>query len=286
MKRVQGSAGSAALSSRRDRRVADVVPLRNPARNFIVLTTQRTGSSWLMDRLNKLPGAEGHMELFYHEPRREPARAGRNDYPRFVESRDAEARGRRPFAVFRYLDGLYGRHAAAGFKLMYSQLREYPEILLYVMLRRLPIIHLVRNNHLDVLVSEELARVTGRSHDTAREAGGRREEVRVTLDPQAVVAGIRRLARKQRLMRVTLRLIPNSVHEIAYESLCDDPSRFDALCRFLKIDTSIGAHASNLVKRQRAPHEQAIENFAEVRRALERAGMERLLHQGNSNGEE
>lgn len=279
MKRVQNSSGAGTVASRQRRRIAEVVPLRNPARNFIVLTTQRTGSSWLMDRLDSLPGTEGHMELFYHEPRREPARAGRNDYARFVESRGNHARGRRPFAVFRYLDGLYGRHAAAGFKLMYSQLREYPEVLAYIVLRRLPVVHLVRNNHLDVLVSEALAERTGRSHDTASEAGRREDrQVQVTLDPGALVARIRRLSGKQRIMRGVLRLMPNPVHEVAYETLFEEPSRFEALCRFLKVDAAFGAQESRLVKRQRAPHSEVIANFGEVRDALERAGMERFLH--------
>lgn len=278
MKRVQGQFHASQQPMRRGvDGVANVVPLRNPARNFIVITTQRTGSSWLMDRLNNIPGTEGHMELFYHSPRREPPRAGRNDYPRFVESRDAAARGRRPLAVFRYLRGLYGRRSATGFKMMYSQLREYPEVLAYVALHRLPVVHLVRNNHLDVLISEEIARITGRSHNTVKEAGGRQKPASVVLDPASVLSGVQRLQKKQQLMRRTLQLLPNAVQEVSYESLCEREETFASLCRFLRIDPELGAAESALVKRQKAPRSEVVGNYDQVRAVLEANGLAHLL---------
>ncbi|MBW3567447.1 MAG: hypothetical protein KY410_05720, partial [Proteobacteria bacterium] len=208
----------------------NVIPLVSRARNFIVLTTQRTGSSWLMDRLDHSPEVEGHMELFRFDVRREPARAGTNDYPdeypRFVESRDTQARGRRPFAVFRYLREFYSQRRAVGFKLMYSQLRDYPEILPWLVWRRLPIVHLVRANHLDVVVSERLADATGHSH--AVEESASTAPVRLDLDPDYVLRKVRKLERQQRAMRRLFQALPNPLLEVTYETLCNDPRGFDA----------------------------------------------------------
>lgn len=248
-----------------------------PPASFMVVTAQRSGSSWLMDRINNAPDAEGHMELFYRHPRRSPARAGCNDYPRFVETH--QSLGRRPRAVFAYLDGLYSRAGAIGFKLMYSQLRHYPEILPYAAFRRLRVVHLVRSNHFDVVISEELARVTGTSHAT-------RDDARVTpcvvdIDPGTIVERVRRLQRKQQVVRNLLRLLPVPVMKLSYESLCSDDDRaFRRLLRFIGAEepTTSAASASTLVKRQRAPHCEVVRNYPSVAAALTCAGYERLLH--------
>ncbi len=258
-------------------RFADVIPLASKARDFLVLTTQRTGSSWLMDRLDHSPELEGHMELFYLHERREPPRAGSNDYPRFVESRATVARGHRPFAVFRYLENFYARKTAAGFKLMYSQLREYPEILPWLAWRRLPVVHLIRANHLDVIISERLADATGTSHATVEEGGGK--PLRVTLDPGELLPRIRRLEGKQRAMRRLLALLSNPCLETTYEDLCSDPGAFDQVHAFLRIDGALVRGDTRLVKRQRARHEDVIVNYAEVRDALLRDGRASLLHE-------
>lgn len=243
-------------------------------RHFMVLTTQRTGSSWLMDRINGMPGAQGHMELFYEHPRREPPRAGRNDYDRFVETVHAS---RRPRATFAYLDRFYSWPPAAGFKLMYSQLRRYPEILPYLALRRLAVIHLLRVNHLDVIVSEALARATGRSHATVAEGRGQPRALR--LETARLVDRVRRLQRKQAFMRRLLRLLPNPVLEISYERLCAGDAGFAVIRRFLGLPADAAqASPSRLLKRQQAAHRDVIANYEEVRRVLVGAGYEGLLH--------
>lgn len=226
-----------------------------------------------MDRLDSLPGVQGHMELFYNFPRRTPGRAGSNDYSRFIETRSDR---HRPWSVFDYLDGLYARPEAVGFKLMYSQLREYPEILGYVAWHRLPIIHLVRNNHLDVVLSEQLASKTGTYHSTREDGYEQRDAIE--LEPREVAALVRRLARKQQLIRRMLKVIPNPVYEVAYESLCHSNAPFLEMCDF------IGAHGeredrehSHLVKTQRSPHSAVISNYQEVRTALTLAGYQHLL---------
>lgn len=246
-----------------------------PSMPFLVLTSQRTGSGWLMDRINNVPGAQGHMELFYHDVRRKPAMAGCNDYLRFVELRSEL--GRRPRAVFTYLDHLYARPGAVGFKLMYSQLREYPEILPYLVLRRLRIVHLVRQNHLDVVISEALAHATGTAHVTVDD--GVPAPVVVDLDPVMIVRRVRWLENKQRTMRALVRILPCPVLEVSYESLCEGDAAFERVAGFIGAGAGgVSQPASRLVKRQRLPHEQVLRNYGDVATALTRAGYQRLLH--------
>ncbi|HEX7046977.1 MAG TPA: hypothetical protein VF275_05350 [Gammaproteobacteria bacterium] len=212
------------------------------------------------------------MELFYHSPRRAPPRAGCNDYPRFVEARG----GIRPLSVFRYLDGLYARPGAIGFKLMYPHIREYPEILLYALRHRISMIHLVRNNHLDVILSEHLAGKSGRYHAVKEERFEQKEVV--SLDPATVAKDVRWLDRKQQIVRGMLRTLPVPVHEVSYESLCHDNSAFIGVCDFVGIaGEREDREKSHLVKTQRSRHSEVISNYQEVRSALALAGYQHLL---------
>lgn len=247
------------------------------SRKYIVVTTQRSGSGWLLERINNVPGAQGNMELFYPEPRRAPPKAGCNDFKRYVETGDRFRNGRRPASVFAYLDALYERPGTVGFKLMYDQLARYPEVLAYAAMRRVSLVHLVRRNHFDIVVSMKLAGMTGSFHSTA--ADGPRERSAFVLDPADVSARVRRLARKQQLMRMLLRAVPTRVHEVGYEELCAGNEAFIELCRFLEIPGEQEDRSqSRLVKIQRSPHREIIRNYQEVRSALESAGFQHLLH--------
>ncbi|MGH7818915.1 MAG: sulfotransferase [Candidatus Binatia bacterium] len=239
--------------------------MRAPERRpYVVFTTQRTGSSWLMDLLNRAPGVEGHQEIFLPRPRERPAAAGRNDYPRFVEWRRARRRSPRPFSVFEYLDGLYDRAGAVGFKLMYSQLRLFPEIALHLAWRRVRIVHLVRRNHLDVIVSSAIRGVTGSAHATTPAAG----PLRVRLEAPSLVGRIERLERNVRRARRIVGWLPGERVEVSYEALVAAPDAFRSVLAFLAPEASPAGGDSVLVKRQQRPRAEAIANYDEVERAL------------------
>lgn len=246
-------------------------------RKFVVVTTQRTGSSWLMGRINSVPGAQGHLELFYNDIRREPARAGRDDYPRFFEIGNTFPGRTRMSRIFAYLDRFYSRPGAVGFKVMYSQLREYPEVLLYIAMRRLSVVHLMRCNDLDVVLSGELAKATRTFHATDDENG--QETPAISLDAQEVVGRVRRLEKKRNVMRRLLRVLPAPVHEVAYEDLNADDDAFLNVCNYLGIPGDLEDRSQQrLSKRQRLPKEKAIANFDEVRNSLIRGGYGQLLN--------
>jgi hypothetical protein len=124
--------------------------------SFVVLTTQRSGSVWLMSTLNSLKDVTAHGELLLPRSRSRDLRWD-SDFarPRYIES---GLRSPRPFSLFSYLNGLYRTPGTVGFKLMYSQLRRYPETLAYLIARRIRVVHLVRENHLDVLISHAVCR--------------------------------------------------------------------------------------------------------------------------------
>lgn len=234
---------------------------------FVVLTTQRNGSTWVMSVLNSLDGVSGQGELFLPRPRVSERRWDSDfAYPRYVESRDQIGR-LRPFSVFRYLDRFYAAAAgAAGFKLMYSQVKSYPETLLYVVRHRIPTIHLVRQNHLDVLISFALKREIGRAHILAE--GDRPTDVRVDLPIDTLVDDLNRLRRKHDIARRLLRVLRVRHLQVSYESLAADPSRFGELLAFLGIPADAELARSNILRTRVGTQGDVVRNYDDVRRAL------------------
>jgi hypothetical protein len=169
------------------------------------------------------------------------------------------------WAVFSYLDGLYGHSGAVGFKLMYGQLRRFPELAPYLLLRRVRILHLVRQNLVDVVVSEERARITGASHVRA---GFADSSPRVSLDPDGLV---RRLDNRRRAVIVAgrmLRLWPCPVLETSYEQLLSNTAEFQRIGNFIGVPFNSKLPDSGLSKRGAASHRDSIANYNEVQDAL------------------
>jgi hypothetical protein len=231
--------------------------------SFVVVTSSRTGSTWLMDYLDKVPGVASYGELFLGHERRTPAIATRSDYPRFFES-EPKQRLPRPFSVLSYLVELYRPEKCVGFKLMYSQLRAFPEVVAFCAFRRIRILHLVRENLVDVIISDELAKATGRSHYS----GQPQAIPMVYLDPAILVGRLHRRYWAIRRARWLLRLTTCPCLEVTYERLIDGQTEFPRIAQFLGLGGDLAGYRSHLSKRGRGTHADAIVNYEEVRVAL------------------
>jgi LPS sulfotransferase NodH len=232
---------------------------------FVILTSQRSGSTWLVSLLNQLKETRAYGELFL--PRKHIKDWDADfAYPRFVEAR-GQKWGIRPMQVFRYLDGVYEHPGAVGFKLMDSQLSRYPELLIYFWMRRVKVVHLVRKNALDLLISQALKRKIQKAHRLADEAP--REEVQVELDPQTLIRKLEIKQRKIKRGQWILRLSGLQSMEIGYEDLLRDPSVFQSLCSFLSIETESALPQSRFQKVRRESQQQIIKNYSDVKKVLE-----------------
>jgi LPS sulfotransferase NodH len=233
--------------------------------DYVVITSSRTGSTWLIDSLDQVPGVGSYGELFLPHGRRGPAIATRADYPRFCESHYSGSL-RRPFSVWTYLDELYQRPHQIGFKLMYSHLRAFPEVLPFFAFHRIRVLHLVRHNLLDVVISDELAKATGQSH----QSGTQTEPPAVYLDPVTIAHQLRMRERSVKYARWAIRLSTCRCIEIVYENLTAEPLEFKRIKDFLRIDADLAATASRLSKRGSQEHSRTIVNYDEVRQRLSR----------------
>lgn len=243
--------------------------------NFTVLTTNRSGSVWVMSTLNHLPGVTAQGELFLPRKRKLEKRWD-SDFaiPRYIESKP-EGIALRPFSVFSYLDSLYKTPGIVGFKLMYKQLSLYPEILIYLIWHQIRVVHLIRNNHLDVLVSYEVKKNLGQAH--LLEGQTAPENMQVDLEVNDLERQLERLERKQNLARKLLNWSRLSHIEISYEDLLRDKNEFQTIWNFLAIDAEEKPPESSIVKIRKGSHREVIRNYDEVKQALERSKFASLL---------
>ena len=242
---------------------------------FIVFTTNRSGSTWLMSTLHSLPTVTAQGELFLTRKRSSEKRWD-SDFAceRFIEAKPSGLPFR-PFSVFSYLDRLYSGPGTVGFKLMYQQLGHFPEILFYLMRHRVRVIHLIRQNQLDVLVSAVIKANIGRAHILSGQAAP--DKIKIALQTEDLVQQLEQLRRRQSIARKLLVWCKLPHIEVIYENLVRDKNQFQAIWNFLSIDPGNHAGQANIVKTRRGGYRDVIVNYDEVKEALANTSFAALL---------
>lgn len=227
---------------------------------FVVLTTQRTGSTWLVDQLASHPDLRCHGELFLEGGIGEPPFGSRG-----VAFFEDVASSRSGMGVDDYLDALLvpADVKAVGMKLMYGQAGAYPAVLGWLEARGGRILHLVRANVLDMHISRVVAWERDLYH--ARE-GMRPSPARVTLEVRSLVGALDRIEARRQRAREQLAVLGLAVHDLTYEDMVLSGEALIEVQRFL--DVPPVALRSGLRKLISRPREQVVANFAEVRAAL------------------
>jgi LPS sulfotransferase NodH len=240
--------------------------------NFVVLSTQRSGSTWLVDMLNSHPRVLAQSELFMHGGEGHPKWGGDRDllyWQTFIADKGG-GRLARPYWLWHYLGRAFAARPgidAVGFKLMYSQLTRISKPLMPALwLKRARIIHLIRRNALDVVLSKE----AGAARDGVLHArdGQTVESVRLRLSPEDLLARMTAHERAVAGARVRFKRVGVPYQEVLYEDLVEnEQAGFDALFRFLEVAPQ--RVSSSLQKVNPTAHKELIENYGEVRDALE-----------------
>ncbi len=239
-------------------------------RRFVLLSTQRSGSTWVIDVLNDHPRLVAYSELFLQDGRGRPIWGGAKDkvfWAEHLSRAQGSAKATRDL-LFEYLDDVLAPRAgiaALGFKLMYGQLGAHPDLWEYLSSRRAVFLHLIRKNLLDIVLSRATAAARDVHH--AR-AGLVPPPIRVQLDTARLVRELERLEREREQARERLSRSGLFCAEVFYEELCATPSAFERLFEFLGAGPGRPEPSSSLRKLNTAPQEELIENYDGVRRAL------------------
>ncbi len=238
---------------------------------FVVLSTQRSGSTWVVDMLTSHPRVVAYSELFMHGGEGTPRWGKEKDLPYWQTYARDKRGGRvtRPYWLWRYLGEAFQERPgvdAIGFKLMYSQLTSISKPLMpSLWLKRVRIIHLIRRNALDVVLSKEAGAARGGKLHAREGEDVERVSIRLQTDDL-----LRRMTLHERAIdgaRVRFKRVGLPYREVVYEDLVDDERGFATLFEFLDVEPT--PVTSSLQKVNPTAHEELIENYGEVRDALE-----------------
>lgn len=261
---------------------------------YVILTTGRSGSSWLMEMLNSHPAIGGYGELFStrYKTTYPQTQAALYRDPGGVPHFGAylAEHGAKPLIVpvvgVRYMAQLYAPREgleAVGFRLMYRDLRRRWGSLLpvgawllpYMALNDVRIVHLVRRNSLDVLVSDAMAGLRGVYH--ARN-GDDVAPARVRVNTDALVSRLAWQETKESRVRRGISLLGLPCLEIGYEDLrADTKAEYRRVVEFLGADPVDHKPRWRMKKVIETPREDTIENYESVKQALRGTKYEPLL---------
>jgi hypothetical protein len=250
-------------------------------RPILIIADARTGSSWCAQILDSHPAVRFYGEVFIHNIRphelglphapANPRGFSQLPAPPLIFAQYAHQH-RGAFKVWRYLYSLLNQPTlppVLGFKFMYSQWIVHPSVLLWASAHRARVIHLVRTNQLQRVMSSHVFKATQVPHAT--------ERVQIPpfrVDPSAVISAVRGAERRVTKARAVLRTVPVRTLEVSYEALRREPDRvsrrlFHAL-GLEPVEYQPRGKTRQVVDR---PYDQIVSNYAELRNELDRHGI-------------
>ncbi|MBX3046472.1 MAG: hypothetical protein KF698_05705 [Anaerolineales bacterium] len=239
--------------------------------NFIVLSHARSGSTWLVNTLNNVPGVHCYGELFREKANYFVDRGLKVE--RFPLWREKNP-GKRPLATFQYIQPLLSQEEIVGFKLMYGQLFRYPELAAYVIVRRLKIIHLFRRNALQGIISYKIAKERGQFHYRGEEYIPQTKPI--VVNAREVVSQIRSMHSRSKMIDYFLRFAGPHV-DIAYEDLATNQAGFRPIWQLLGLDFEASPPQWQMKQARTTSLRDTISNYSELADALSAAGYSSYL---------
>lgn len=227
----------------------------NQPSKFIIYSTQRSGTSWLVDLLDNHPETYCFGEMFLKRP----------TLPKRFYHYQQDNAGVRPFSTNTYLRKFEEKtdsFKAAGFNLMYNHSCRYPEVLIRATIKQYKIIHLVRRSHFDKIISAKLRQKSDIAHITDKNT--KEPEDTITLDPEEIKRDLKKRKIEYVLHRNLLRLLPTPKHTVCYNDMTDNFSEtMTDIADFL--DISDGPWNTKFSKVNKRSKEEVVENYDEIK---------------------
>ncbi|MDZ7753991.1 MAG: sulfotransferase [Gammaproteobacteria bacterium] len=239
-------------------------------KKFMIVSAQRSGSTWVADMLGSHPEVTMFSELFLRSGEGFPdwspegGVAYWNTYKK--ERKWAEGVFLRPRLVWVYLNSVFAprsKKSACGLKVMYDQFIRFPEILLYILVKRVSVIHLVREDVVASYISGRISHARKQPHARTDEAV---KDVSVHIDVKRMKKKLARSEAMIKATRVLFKVLGIKYIEIGYEDLDHNRKNFDNLLLFVGVE--IHDLKSSLRKLREAGYGKYIENRKEILEAF------------------
>ena len=240
---------------------------------FVILTSPRSGSTWLVDLLRSNEEIEMFSELFIPPRKKLKVKQTLNNHriEPFYMFKETNSQIKQTFLVWEYCNQLkhsFGRKKLLGFKLMYDQAKTYPELLFKLTIDGYKFIHLIRENHLDVELS-----IINAWHKEGNQIVVTRKEIDflkpVNLDVSSLVERLSERESRINRWKNYLLALPRPVLTITYQELCDNKNlTLSGVNKFLGLPQSSTCYESSVKKISRDSYKAKIANYSEVKNAL------------------
>nr|WP_320193894.1 sulfotransferase [uncultured Desulfobacter sp.] len=225
--------------------------------HFIILTTQRTGSTMFYHYLNQHPSISARGELFMKKSKKD------NSYKAF---KNATVRNKinhlfnRNASVEQFLSAYFSADLpaqAVGFKLMYDQINS--SITQWIIDNKVKIIHLIRRNTLKMILSRKTAMKRKLYHSTGTE---KIENVTIHLQPEKTINEIKNI--QANIKKYQQRYPQKEYIEIFYEDFVENMNKeAQAIFSFLNLDP-FECSVPEYKKINTDNIQQLIENYEEI----------------------
>lgn len=238
---------------------------------FVVNGDSRTGTHFLQSLLNDHPDITCYWDIFWNQ---DETPLGYVSYRSKFGTHSRFNPFNRNKVLFTFLDDHYAASeeiGAAGFILKTITVQHHPKILKWMKRNRVKVIHLVRQNHLMREVALELRRTRVMAGHATSPYTYRK--VHMNIDGL-----VQRLAySEKKIQKHRKRLAGMDVLEVRYESLVNDQvERVSHILQFLQVATVAGLTSEFHKTEQESPRNM-IDNYEEVRKALQGTSFERFL---------
>jgi len=244
---------------------------------FVILTKSRSGSKWLVELLDDHNGVSVFGEVFGGS--QVPRGYGSSGVPHFDTYLErVRLRQTRPLAYHRvsYVRNLYASRpdaAAVGFKVAYGHVPR--ELFAYFARRRVRVLHLMRANFFDSVLSYEVAKARG-GFEVRR--GDLVAPVRVTLGPGTLRKRLEDHEFAIAQARCRIQRYRLSWLDVFYEELvARREETLGRVLRFLGVEPHVDELRSSFAPVDDVPREDVVENLADVRRVLAGTRFEWML---------
>ena len=234
--------------------------------SFVLVSTQRSGSTWVTDLLNSHSQICSYTELFLKKGSGHPDWGEYKDAYYWNTFREKSTRSFRALALGDYLEDIFSRNPGAkakGFKLMYNQLLWTPELVFYLIKYKTRIIHLQRRNTLDIVLSDLAKGQRGVAHVSSGEPV---KTEKLQVDVPSLLVNLRKFDRRKRAYRLLLSHIGLDYLDLYYEDVASGKNSSEQLLPFLGVDSE--QLSSGMTKLSPSKHSESIENIEEVTGAL------------------
>jgi len=240
-------------------------------KKVIILSTHRSGSTWLLDMLRQHSRIQMYGEIFLDRPvKQNPLNPDLLPPIRFYEFNNGAISLSKSLNICSYLNKVDkwatpGNYV--GYKVMYNHLKVHKFLLPLIIYKRYRVIHLVRENLFDTVISHYFLQNTGVSNIfKGKEHEGQKA---IYIPPQDLLKRLDKQKKEIDFYRKKLKSLPMASIEVDYESLrADTKASMEKIMYFLGLNVEDSFENTRYTKLNQKQHHERLENYQEIYNAL------------------